>query len=501
MSEVKVNKISPRSGTTVTLGDSGDTFTIPSGATINNQGTATNFGATGSASWVTTVKTGDFTAVAGEGYFVNTTSGEVDVTLPAGTAGAVIAIKDYAGTFDTNKVTLVRNGSDKIGGAAIDATLTTEGIAVTLVFIDSTQGWLVTDSGLQSEAPTAQYICASVSGSCNTIATCGNFKVATFKGPGTFTVNSVGNACGSNTVDYLVVAGGAGGGQYTEGGAGGGGAGGFRMSNGTGMSGPQTSPLAVPAAVPVSAQGYPISVGGGGSGGTNGRQPAGKVCGTNGVNSTALSITSAGGGFGGGGDFPYPGSSGSNGNPGGSGGGGGGNTPGAGGTGAGTGNTPPVSPAQGTNGGAGNASSSDGSAQGGGGGGGAGAAGTAYPATGCSGQFAAGPGGAGSFVVQSGFGGCNGTTGPVSGARYFSGGGGGGRRGTSPNGTAGTGGAGGGGAGTLGDSASNGVAGTVNTGGGGGGGGRGEANPTTPAGGNGGNGGSGIVLIRYKFQN
>ena len=53
MSEIKVNKISPRSacGTTVTLGDSGDTFTIPSGATINNQGTATNFGATGSASW------------------------------------------------------------------------------------------------------------------------------------------------------------------------------------------------------------------------------------------------------------------------------------------------------------------------------------------------------------------------------------------------------------------------------------------------------------------
>ena len=53
MSEIKVNKISPRSGTTVTLGDSGDTFTIPSGATINNQGTATNFGATGAASWTT----------------------------------------------------------------------------------------------------------------------------------------------------------------------------------------------------------------------------------------------------------------------------------------------------------------------------------------------------------------------------------------------------------------------------------------------------------------
>jgi len=59
MSEIKVNKISPRSGTAFTLGDSGDTFTIPAGATINNQGTAVNFGATGSASWVTTVKTSD----------------------------------------------------------------------------------------------------------------------------------------------------------------------------------------------------------------------------------------------------------------------------------------------------------------------------------------------------------------------------------------------------------------------------------------------------------
>ena len=103
MSEIKVNKISPRTACgTVQLGDSGDTFTIPSGATINNQGTATNFGATGSASWTTTVKTGDFTAVAGEGYFVNTTSGEIDVALPAGTAGAVVAVKDYLNTFDTN---------------------------------------------------------------------------------------------------------------------------------------------------------------------------------------------------------------------------------------------------------------------------------------------------------------------------------------------------------------------------------------------------------------
>ena len=181
MSEVKVNKISPRSGTTVTLGDSGDTFTIPSGATINNQGTATNFGATGSASWTTTVKTSGFTAVAGEGYFVDTTSGAISVNLPAGTAGAVVAFKDYAGTFDTNKVTLVQNGSDKIGGSTVNAQLSTEGIAVTLVFIDSTQGWLVTDSGLQDEAPTAQYIAATG----GTIITCSDYKIHVFTGPGT----------------------------------------------------------------------------------------------------------------------------------------------------------------------------------------------------------------------------------------------------------------------------------------------------------------------------
>ena len=44
MSEIKVDKISPESGTAFTIGDSGDTFTVPSGATIVNSGTATGFG-------------------------------------------------------------------------------------------------------------------------------------------------------------------------------------------------------------------------------------------------------------------------------------------------------------------------------------------------------------------------------------------------------------------------------------------------------------------------
>jgi hypothetical protein len=252
MSEVKVNKISPRSGTTVTLGDSGDTFTIPSGATINNQGTATNFGATGSASWTTTVKTSGFTAVAGEGYFVDTTSGAISVNLPAGSAGAVVAFKDYLGTFDTNALTLVQNGSDKIGGSAVNAILDTEGIAVTLVFVDSTQGWLVTDSGLQSEAPLPY------------------------------------------SADFLVIAGGGGGG-FDKGG--GGGAGGYRNSFATETSGGGNSSETALELIPGNA--YTITVGGGGAGGSGTG-----ATGTSGVASSIsgtgiTTVTSDGGGGGG----------------------------------------------------------------------------------------------------------------------------------------------------------------------------------------------------------
>ena len=143
MSEVKVNKISPRSGTGVQLGDSGDTITIPSGATINNQGTATNFGATGSASWTTTVKTSTFTAVAGEGYFINTTSGAIEMDLPAGSIGDEIAFIDYAGTFDTNALTIDQNGTEKILGSTSPLTVSVERAANTLVYTDGTQGWLL----------------------------------------------------------------------------------------------------------------------------------------------------------------------------------------------------------------------------------------------------------------------------------------------------------------------------------------------------------------------
>ena len=143
MSEVKVNKISPRSGTDVTLGDSGDTFTIPAGASIVNNGTQTGFGRTGTVDWQSTVKTASFTAVNGEGYFVNTTSGAITMNLPAGTLGDFVSFIDYAGTFDSNTFTISANGSEKINGSTDDLTVSVERSANTLVYTDSTQGWLL----------------------------------------------------------------------------------------------------------------------------------------------------------------------------------------------------------------------------------------------------------------------------------------------------------------------------------------------------------------------
>ena len=493
MSEIKVNKISPRAACgTTTLGDSGDTFNLPSGgtltiasgATINNNGTANNFGATGAVNWNTTVKTSGFTAVNGEGYFVNTTGGAVSVNLPAGTAGAVVGIKDYANTFDTNAVTLVQNGSDKIGGSTTNASLETEGLAVTLVFIDSTRGWLVTDNGTQDTAPTTKYVTAS--GGTPTTSPCGDYKIHTFTGPGTFTVSCAGNAEGSNTVEYIVVAGGGGApeadnnpGEYSYA-SGGGGAGGFRFASPS--LAPLTypaKPLAAPAGLAVPAAAYPIVVGGGGPKG----QP-GSSYGGSGSNSSFSTITSTGGGRGGtGGNSASPGPG--SGGPGGSGGGAGARPISC--YAVGTGNTPPVSPSQGFNGGEGTYNSFTA----GGGGGGALAVGSNGVSPPTLGQGQGGNGGVGAGLPN-GFG----TSGQSNGGfYYFSGGAGGGANYNQAggNGTNSSGGLGGGAGGKAGSADAD--SGTVNTGGGGGG--TGGYNGAW----DGGAGGSGIVIIRYKFQN
>ena len=96
----------------------------------------------GGTSWQA-VKTSTFTAVAGEGYFVNTTSNAITMNLPAGTLGDEVVFIDYAGTFDTYNLTISANGSEKIVGSTDDLTVSTERAGNTLVYTDSTQGWLL----------------------------------------------------------------------------------------------------------------------------------------------------------------------------------------------------------------------------------------------------------------------------------------------------------------------------------------------------------------------
>ena len=98
----------------------------------------------GGTSWQA-VKTSGFTAAAGEGYFCNTTSAAFTATLPgSATIGDEISFIDYAGTFDTNNLTIGRN-SHNIQGSAADLTVSTERAGFTLVYVDSTQGWLLKD--------------------------------------------------------------------------------------------------------------------------------------------------------------------------------------------------------------------------------------------------------------------------------------------------------------------------------------------------------------------
>ena len=455
MSEVKVNKISPRTNCgTVTLGDSGDSFTIPSGVTITNNGTQTGFGRTGAVDWQTSIQTSaSFTAVNGQGFFIDTSSNAITANLPAGTAGSIVAFADYARNFATNNFTITPNGSQKIGGNASSAVLNVNGQASTFVYADDTKGWVNVQNAEDTE--TGATFISATGGTVTTV--CTNFKVHTFTGPGTFCVSSVGNAAGSESVDYLVVAGGGAGG-YANGGGGGGGAGGLRYTAST-YCNPSPSGGAASTALPVSVQGYPITVGAGG-GAKSGSPDYKRGC--SGSNSIFSTITSTGGGGGGGATCGSNGT----GSDGGSGGGGGKAATAVAG---GSGNTPPVGPPQGNPGGTGGGPSVLNN-RGGGGGGHAQTGNAAVPAGG-------GAGGNGSVVAINGS------------CTAYAGGGGGNSENNPVQGAGGT-----GGGGAAGAPGSSGNAGSTNTGGGGGG------VDSSPSGQQSGAGGSGIVIIRYKFQ-
>ena len=113
------------------------------GQVLQTDGTTASFATvSGGAAWQAVV-TSSLTVVAKSGYFVNTSGGVITATLPASpTLGDFISFIDYAGTFDTNNLTIARNGKN-IQGSATDLTVATERAGLTLVFTDNTQGWLL----------------------------------------------------------------------------------------------------------------------------------------------------------------------------------------------------------------------------------------------------------------------------------------------------------------------------------------------------------------------
>ena len=318
-----------------------------------------------STQWQSAIKTADFTASAGEGYFVNTTSGTVTVSLPAGSAGDEIHFTDYASTFDTNEIIFNANGSEKIQGRSTPAKNSTENAIIRLIYQDATKGW--TSDNLTDDPPLV-------------------------------------------TVQYLVVAGG--GGTSTDS-PGGGGAGGLRTSwaGGSGGGGASESPLSLSVAT-----NYSVAVGGGGGAAANG------------TNSTFSTITSIGGGKGGGatagsysGSVGGSGGGGAGGSYGAAGGAGTANQGFAGGTSgaAGSGTTYP--------GGGGGGASAVGASASNGGPGGNGGAGKSVSITGSAVTYAGGGGGTSASVQGSGGagGGGAGGSGANNGTNNTGGGGGG----------------------------------------------------------------------------
>jgi hypothetical protein len=139
--------IQPKGSGTVTI----DALTFPAAdgsadqiLTTNGSGVLSFVDNSGGTSWQA-IKTSTYTAAAGQGVFANTSGGAFTVNLPASPSlGDEVTIVDYAGTFDTNNLTVGRN-SQPIMGTAADLTVSIERAGLTLAYVDSTQGWLLKD--------------------------------------------------------------------------------------------------------------------------------------------------------------------------------------------------------------------------------------------------------------------------------------------------------------------------------------------------------------------
>lgn len=308
------------------------------------------------------VQTTSFAAVAGRAYPVNTTSGAVTVTLPASpSAGQVVQVIDYAGTFGTNGCIISRNGSN-INGLAANSLLNVSRESVSLVYVDATQGWVASSAFIATNLGqnyTATYLIVAGGGGGGSGRGGGGGAGGLLTGSvtlSTATVYSItvgaGGAANANGVDssgvgFTATGGGRGGGEAGYGvslnGASGGSGGGGAADTGTGGSGTSGQGFAGGTAL-IGLPNY-LAGGGGGASAVGGNATSGAA--GNGGAGTASSITGS--------SVTYAGGGGGSGNSG---------TPGSGGAGGGGAGTVTA----GATGGAGTANT------GGGGGGGAGTA-------------------------------------------------------------------------------------------------------------------------------
>jgi len=304
--------------------------------------------------WDSTIQTSNFTAVAGKGYFVNTTASEITVTLPAGVVGNEVIIQDYAGTFGTNKVIFDSNGSEKIQGSTDNFENTTNNSTITLVYQDATKGWTADNIVVFAPSISISYLIVAgggaggghintnygggggaggmLTGTKNDASSATNYSITVGAGATSGTNGSDSQAFG------ITATGGGGGGWYNnttpsdavgkDGGSGGGGASGYAsgalppFAGGSGVSGQGNN-----GGEANNSGGYQ-SAGGGGAGAVGGSVSGSGGAGGDGGVGVASTITGSSVFYaGGGGGSGYNG----NGGAGGNGGGGTGGTSGGGG--------------------------------------------------------------------------------------------------------------------------------------------------------------------------
>ena len=117
-----------------------------------------------SLSWQSVVTASSLTAVAGNGYPINTTSNTCTITLPgSASAGDQIIFVDYARNWGTNKIIIDSNGLNFQGNTSPNPVYSTDGQSVKIVYIGATKGWIPTiDDDVTLETPqstTTAYLC------------------------------------------------------------------------------------------------------------------------------------------------------------------------------------------------------------------------------------------------------------------------------------------------------------------------------------------------------